>query len=355
MTASDADQRDPITQRNAPKRTLKHAPKHAAATSLPTPPQWVLDAVTSDWRPVEGDANPLGDVAWTDIQGAGRLIRVSFSDVASRSAIRQNARSCYDHIRSVIADDPHLRPARLWNFIPRLQEEAASGINRYMAFNEGRQQAYADWFGSSRAAGPPTATGVDASADAAASDRLVVYALALPCPITHVENPRQRPAYEYSSRFGPSPPAFARATIATWQGRPSLFIGGTASVRGEDSLHAGDLHAQLNETRINLAAIVREAITRNDRTNPGDTGDISAVDQARYIARLNHVTIYVNHRDDLLELQSIAPAAFASTASLTFVLAPLCRSELMVEIEAIADIEPDPTPPARVTPRATSP
>ena len=76
-----------------------------------------------------------------------------------------------------------------------------------------------------------------------------------------VENPRQRAAYRYSGKYGPLPPCFARATLVpgTRAAERTLLIGGTASVCGEASVHAGDLVAQTAETFRNLDALIRAA------------------------------------------------------------------------------------------------
>src|SRR5690606_37752412 len=78
-----------------------------------------------------------------------------------------------------------------------------------------------------------------------------------------VENPRQRPAYRYSQRYGPASPSFARATELTLgrRGRRALLVGGTAAVRGEDSVHEGDLDGQFEETVANLRALLVAADT----------------------------------------------------------------------------------------------
>jgi chorismate lyase/3-hydroxybenzoate synthase len=73
-----------------------------------------------------------------------------------------------------------------------------------------------------------------------------------------VNNPRQVAPYHYSQRFGPLPPCFARATRL--ESSELLLVGGTASVRGEDSVHIDDLASQCREAYVNLASLVSAAI-----------------------------------------------------------------------------------------------
>src|SRR5207249_2256005 len=67
-----------------------------------------------------------------------------------------------------------------------------------------------------------------------------------------VENPRQVPSYRYSERYGIRPPCFARATRLG----STLFIGGTASIIGEESSHPDDVGAQIRETLQNISALI---------------------------------------------------------------------------------------------------
>ena len=72
--------------------------------------------------------------------------------------------------------------------------------------------------------------------------------------ITRGRSPRS----DYSSRYGPLPPCFARGTIITHpvSGRRMLLAAGTASIRGEESVHVGDLRSQMRETLENLASLL---------------------------------------------------------------------------------------------------
>ena len=100
-------------------------------------------------------------------------------------------------------------PIRGWNFIPHIGGRSDDGLERYMAFNAGRFAAYRAWFGAGDSPRVPTASAVGHR-----GEDLYVYVLASETPSRAVENPRQISSYRYSARFGPSPPSFARATIA---------------------------------------------------------------------------------------------------------------------------------------------
>jgi chorismate lyase / 3-hydroxybenzoate synthase len=201
---------------------------------------------------------------------------------------------------------------RIWNFVPDIQGRLADG-DRYMTFNAGRFTAYFDWFGGT---GAFAATLPTASAIGVEDRALSVYALAADEPGQPIENPRQIPSYRYSSAYGVRPPCFSRATKVG----SMLLIGGTASILGQDSQHEGDIDAQVRETCGNIAALIGAATRsctdtlqalRNLRVHVRDAGDTSSVRTL---------------------LDQLVPGI-----PIELVQAPLCRRELLVEIEGVAE------------------
>ena len=142
-----------------------------------------------------------------------------------------------------------------------------------------------------------------------AGNDLVVHALWLERAFTAVENPRQRPAWLYSDRFGPVPPAFTRATRSDGL----LFASGTASVIGEESMHHGQLEAQFDESVRNLAALA-------------DAGGGDGAWRA--------LQIYVRDAADLDRVEVLAKDRFGDRVD-RILHAPICRHELLLEIEGI--------------------
>jgi chorismate lyase/3-hydroxybenzoate synthase len=140
---------------------------------------------------------------------------------------------------------------------------------------------------------------------------LVVHALWTAQPFQAIENPRQRPAYLYSSRYGPVPPAFTRGVRV---GR-RLLASGTASVVGEDSMHEGNLVAQFEESCRNLATLAEAGGFRD---------------------HWNDVCVYVKHSADLDAVERLAASRFGERLS-RVVHAAICRHELLLEIEGICE------------------
>jgi len=235
-------------------------------------------------------------------------------------------------------------PLRFWNFVPGIVNTTGGGLDRYMVFNAGRFAAFADWFNDTTYRPTPefdqarfnrcipTATGVGH-----AGDDLIIHALAAALPGRPIENPRQRAAYRYSGKYGPLPPCFARATLLPDAGdnqdaatdspsfsrRRTLLIGGTASVCGEASVHAGDLVAQTAETFRNLDALIRAA---------GGTG-VNAIQNLR----VYHT--HAAHREPVRNAVAHHMRQIDGTVEIEWVHAPLCRTDLDVEIEGVATLD----------------
>lgn len=233
--------------------------------------------------------------------------------------LRTATAALYRRVLGALERSDHPHPIRIWNFIPGIHADMGDGLDRYMVFNSGRHDAMQDWLRSSAhfAERLPTATGVGHRGDG-----LFVYCLASKTPGQAAENPRQRPAYHYSKRWGPLPPCFARGTVADIDGLPRLLVGGTASVLGEASMHEGDLDKQIDETFINLEALASVGANGSGR-----------VPRFRYL-RVYHVE---SAHVDVLRTRVLE--RFPGLKRLELTRADLCRRELLVEIEGMACAE----------------
>ena len=206
------------------------------------------------------------------------------------------------------------------------------GRDRYMVFNAGRFAAFERWFGQ---AALFTRTIPTASAVGIGSGALAIYALGAREAGLPVENPRQIPAYHYSSRFGPLPPCFARGTVVDGLGAgQALLVGGTASIVGEDSLHDRDARQQALETFENLASLVAAA---RRQIAARDGAAVDPTPRAAFDA-FTELRVYVVRDADAPLLREMVTERFGRTARIEFAQADLCRRELLVEIEGLASL-----------------
>ncbi len=273
------------------------------------PPEWVWELVGERALP-EDDPIVLG-------RGRLRLVaaRIRNARGMGASELRRATSATYGALRRTISLQTARFPVRFWNMLPHIQEPMGGGLDRYMAFNLGRHDAFRDWAGGADelAGGVPTATGVGHHAD-----DLFVYALCAEQPAAPVENPRQLPAWRYSERFGPAPPCFARAgRLELPGGLIVLFVGGTASVRGEDSFAPHLLQEQIAETFRNLDAVIAAGLG----------GDADWLTDGR---------AYVLQAADVDQVRAAMLGRLPSLERLELCEADICRPELRVEIEGLA-------------------
>lgn len=209
-----------------------------------------------------------------------------------------------DFMRAV--GSPHL--VRVWNYFPGINEIEV--IERYQRFCVGRFEAFLEkGFDMDRELPAGSALG-------SRSGLLSVVALGSSEAPRFIENPRQISAFHYPGRYGPRSPSFARAALYDAE---TLFISGTASIVGHETVHVGDLAGQVSETLRNLDAVIGEAF-----------GPDARLGSPRLRPRLK---VYVRHASDQPEIASIIEQ-FVDRASVLYLNAEICRSELLVEIEA---------------------
>jgi len=246
---------------------------------------------------------------------------VAHANWLSAEGLRASVAALYESVLGAMKASGFPHPVRMWSFVPGIHERLAAGMDRYRLFNLGRYDAFARCLGepASFANFLPAATAVGHF-----GDDLVVCALGLRTPGMAIENPRQVPASAYSRAHGPRPPCFARAMIAQLPTGSRLLVSGTASIRGEDSVHAGSLTDQLDETFKNLDRLVRNV-------DGVDRFSLKGVESAR---------VYFPRATDRALLTAAVPKRLPESATVEFVPAWICREELLVEIEAKLAPEP---------------
>ena len=288
------------------------------AALAPEPPAWVAGV---------SHLSPPASRADLD---RWRLVSTQIPDchALDAPALEGAVADAYAAVRAALESSGHF-PVRFWNFVPGIHADMGDGRDRYMVFNAGRFAAFERWFGQ---AAVFTRTVPTASAVGIASGALTVYALGAREAGLPVENPRQVPAYCYSTRYGPLPPCFARGTIVGGLGSGrSLLVGGTASIVGEASLHDRDARQQALETFENLAELVAAARRQIAATDtPSDPAPRAAFDA------FTELRVYIVRDGDAPLLREMVTERFGRTARIEFAQADLCRRELLVEIEGLA-------------------
>jgi chorismate lyase / 3-hydroxybenzoate synthase len=293
----------------------------------PAPPGWVMRLLHQE---------SLGDIADSALVDSGdfTLAFARIPDAASLDALdlQRCTVHAYESLAASLAPRSARYPVRFWNFIPSLNERLGDGLDRYMVFNAGRFAAFTKWYGA-----PPELTRQVATASGVGhfGDDLLIWCLAARQPGRPVENPAQQPSYTYSPRYGPLPPCFARAMIVKApHGTSMLLVGGTASIRGEESTGIGQLPRQTLIALQNLAIVAKAACVTTDRGPLTVNGD-----SCTWLARYRHLRVYHARREDRAALQRLITPRFPNVSDVEWLHAPLCRPELLVEIEGVAAME----------------
>ena len=302
----------------------------------PCPPAWVQHLLR-EAKAERIDLPDLGcEVEWLEGDGVALLaFRVPDARKLDEKGFGAIVESCYATCHQLLLSRGR-RPLRFWNYIPAIGERFDNGLSRYETFNSGRMAVHSEE--SERAIYATRrvcATGIDVRR----SD-FALHVLAADHPATPVDNPRQLSPHRYSRRYGPVPPAFARAArlpaaLLSLPGVPDAMVSGTASIVGEATRHPADLEAQLTESTLNLASVVEALRGRKPRWAAGAALSAEATDA---LAHYRSVRLYVRRCEDETRVRDWAGSHFPRVDAAELVGADLCRPDLLVEIEGTVSL-----------------
>jgi len=228
------------------------------------------------------------------------------ASVADAGTLETAARDLYARVIEDVRNARHPYFVRMWNYLGSINElDRAGGADRerYQLFCAGRHDAFV-------AAGYHHDVDLPAASAVGMRGRgLVTYYLAAREPGVQVENPRQVAAYHYPRQYGPKSPSFSRATV--WKDR--VYVSGTSSVIGHETVHRGDVLAQLQETLHNIETVLAQ------------TG--------RTMANVISAKTYLRRASDYDQVSQQLGNLLPSNLYLE---ADICRADLLLEIECVA-------------------
>ncbi|MBP3270583.1 MAG: hypothetical protein J6L98_07880 [Bacteroidales bacterium] len=208
---------------------------------------------------------------------------------------------------------------RQWNYIENITG-VKDGIQNYQMFNDARTAFYssADWTG-----GYPAATGIGCEA---AGVTVCVYAVKNPGrPNRPIDNPIQVPAHKYSGKVllngkasSKTTPKFERARLLG----KTVLLSGTAAITGENSEATHDPALQAEK-----AIEVVESLTAPGNILPGNK---------RF--RFNSLRVYIKREEDAEAIIRTIKGHW-NTVPTHFMIADICRPELLLEIEGTGSID----------------
>jgi chorismate lyase/3-hydroxybenzoate synthase len=247
--------------------------------------------------------------------GALSIAEQAIDARSEAEALQRATESAYQEIFDLLDDTAHPHVIRIWNYLPNINAQTG-GDERYRHFNSARQMAF-------RKSGRATMGTVPAASalGSPAGSPLSIYFLAARRPPKMIENPRQTSAYHYPPKFGRHSPIFSRACVWGESGGSRLFVSGTASIVGHETIHRGDVIAQTRETIVNIGALLEQANR--------------IVGSSRYSLDGLKLKVYLRHPSDLPDVEAALAELLHPAASIVYLQADVCREDLLVEIEAV--------------------
>ncbi|MGV9776729.1 FkbO/Hyg5 family chorismatase [Streptosporangium sp. NPDC003464] len=214
---------------------------------------------------------------------------------------------------------------RVWNMVNEINDVDDGGHNVYTQFCRGRAAAFEQRQMSERLI--PAATCVGSHGGGVA----FYFIACRSARVTNIENPRQTPAYRYPPRYGIKSPSFARATYLS-SGSPVrsdyLFVSGTASILGCETVYKGDIERQCATTLDNISVLIGPG----NLAKYGIGADLTLQD-------LDSVKVYVKRDADIPLVRRMCSGAFSGDAEVTYLNVDICRDDLLVEIEGMVTPE----------------
>lgn len=210
---------------------------------------------------------------------------------------------------------------RQWNYVPRIleiQKEGKKQLQHYQVFNEIRQKYYS---ASDFPDGYPSATGIGTSFG---NYNLDFFALKCGPSVQKIglSNPKQQDAYKYEQSFlvgdtltgqTKKTPLFERAKILKNKEWVLIFISGTASIIGQETIGIGDVKRQTEITINNMQELMSGL-------------DVPLKMQFTYLRA------YIKDINDFQAVRTICENRF-SDIPISYLQADVCRENLLVEME----------------------
>jgi len=251
---------------------------------------------------VEGSGEWRGN-RW--VRGGGFTFAEQSRLISDDNAIEAVTMEIYRDLLAFRAEQTSAHLIKFWNFVPHINRGAGE-LEVYKRFSRGRLAGF-------RLADVSEDEFPAASALGHKGEFLTVHMLLSDRSGVHKTNPLQIDAFRYPPQYGSSSPSFARATEVTQSyGERLVWISGTASIRGHESLHAGNVVAQTELTLENIGILLEQSNkTRDD---------------------IQSLRVYLRHAEDLEAVRSLVDGALPS-GNRVFLQADICRAELLVEIE----------------------
>jgi chorismate lyase / 3-hydroxybenzoate synthase len=272
----------------------------------------------SGWVEIWSSPLPV-ERGWADDIGYARnpsVILAQMSvDETKFASFEQATFEAYSRLRRFLEAQGYPHPIRIWNYFSGINE-GSGDEERYKQFCLGRANAIQTASNYENRLPAASAIGTQKSG-------FFIYQLASKDNGIQIENPRQVSAFQYPRQYGAQSPSFSRARLVRWQSERHLYLSGTASVVGHETLHGDDCRGQLQETLRNIDSLL---------TN---TADAYPHLPACGWADLQLLRVYLRNRGDLPMVRSELESRLGPQLPVIYLHGDICRQDLLIEIEGI--------------------
>ena len=276
------------------------------------------------YMPEDGSIRHERHDGYTLLYGNGfcELVTEGITPASPDASIREQSQEIFAQLGKILADNNFCINDiyRQWNYIEQITS-MHDGRQNYQEFNDARSRFYnsVQWTN-----GYPAATGIGTSCGGVMVE---VYAIKGEKVVNHaIDNPLQISAHSYSQKVltGKSDekerttPKFERARLVG----DTVYISGTAAIKGEDSLSLDSTVEQTAETM----QIIKKLVA-------SENIPVSTTESTYTLLR-----VYIKNGKDAPEAIKFMEENFPDTPK-HYLEADVCRPELLVEIEGTATIK----------------
>ena len=221
---------------------------------------------------------------------------------------------------------------RQWNYVGEIlsteKDDEQRTRQHYQMFNETRSKFY----GINRSLNHyPAATGIGMKYLGVCIDSFAVTGDDS-LKVVPISNPVQNESYKYGQSVlvgNPDkkmrqnqPPQFERAKLISLNGISRILVSGTASIIGQETIGIDNIEEQ---TRVTIENIKKLTHPNNIHKHYPEISEVPE--------QFSYVRVYVKHKEDIEKVRNICREAYGDTPA-TYVVADICRDNLLVEIEA---------------------
>jgi enamine deaminase RidA (YjgF/YER057c/UK114 family) len=223
---------------------------------------------------------------------------------------------------------------RTWFYLGDITE-AEAGTQRYKELNRARTDFYHKIKFQSAMLQPsipqgiyPASTAIGMRGRGLVAGCLALQTSSSPAMLLALETPQQPPAFAYPPRHSPHSPKFSRAVALLLDKYVTTWVSGTASVVHSVSRHPGDIVRQTEQTIENIERLI----------SAENFGFHGVKHRGACLDDLAKVRVYLKRAEDFPACRAVCEERFGSVPAV-YVVADVCRPELLVEIEGVAFAE----------------